>query len=175
MGKLIRMDFITHLAALLVGGLLFGALAWFFQAARIGADLSDARLEVAEQKHQKTEERLAGEMRARQLEDHFNAKDRESARVASLKERADAQRLADLRADRDRMRDERDEALANFAKADAQAQLEYVTALDAVFGECSERYEAMAGAAAGHARDAQRLWDAWNEWPEWVERPVTGD
>lgn len=164
-----------NLIPILVLSFLSGLGTWFFQAARLGADLADSRMEVAQLNHQATTEKLAGERRARQLEDSFNEKARIAATVARDRERADAQRIADLRADRDRMRDERDEALANFAKADAQAQLEYVTALDAVFGECSERYEAMAGAAAGHARDAQRLWDAWNEWPEWVERPVTGD
>ena len=153
-----------NLIPILVLSVLSGLGTWFFQAARLGADLADSRMEVAQLNHQATTEKLAGERRARQLEDSFNEKARIAATVARDRERADAQRIADLRADRERLRGERDQALASFAQATAEAQLEYVTALDAVFGECSAEYEAMAGKAAGHASDAQELWDRWPEY-----------
>ncbi|MEN6584492.1 MAG: hypothetical protein ABFE02_00385 [Sulfuricella sp.] len=163
-GSLIRPQFITHLVVALVAGLLFGALAWFFQAARLGADLSDSRMEVAQLKGQATADQLAGEIRARKLKEHFDETAERAASLARDRERADAQRLAALRAERDGLRLERDQALASFAQATPEAQLEYVTTLDAVFGECSAEYEAMAGKAAGHASDAQELWDRWPEY-----------
>lgn len=153
-----------NLIPILVLSFLSGLGTWFFQAARLGADLADSRMEVAQLNHQATTEKLAGERRARQLEDSFNEKARIAATVARDRERADAQRIADLRADRERLRGERDEALTRFAQATPEAQLEYVTALDSVFGECSAEYEAMAGKAAGHASDAQELWDRWPEY-----------
>lgn len=164
MGSLIRREFITNLAVAMVAGLLMGALAWFFQAARLGADLSDSQMEVAQLKEQAKADQLAGERRARQLEAYFNEKADQAATAARDRERADARRLDAVRAERDRLRLERDEALTRFAQATPEAQLEYVTALDAVFGECAERYEAMAGKAAGHASDAQELWDRWPEY-----------
>ena len=163
-GGLIRPQFITHLVVALVAGLLLGALAWFFQAARLGADLSDSQIEVAQLKEQAKADQLAGERRARQLEAHFNEKADQAATAARDRERADARRLDAVRAERDRLRLERDEALTRFAQAPPEAQLEYVTALDAVFGECTAEYEAMAGKAAGHASDAQELWDRWPEY-----------
>lgn len=150
-----------NLIPILVLSFLSGLGTWFFQAARLGADLADSRMEVAQLNHQATTEKLAGERRARQLEDSFNEKARIAATVARDRERADARRLDAVRAERDRLRLERDEALTRFAQATPEAQLEYVTALDAVFGECAERYEAMAGAAAGHASDVVLLSESW--------------
>lgn len=158
-------------ALMLALALVVGLLVGFFQESRLGAQLAEVRLESSQYRAEVLAEKASAAERVRKVEGDFNAKANQAAGVARDRERADAQRLAALRSDRERMRAERDEALARFAEATTEAQAEYVATLDAVFGECSERYEAMAGAAAGHSVDAQELWD---RWPEYSAEQVTG-
>lgn len=155
-----------NLIPILVLSLLSGLGAWFFQAARLGAELADVRLEASQLRADVSAEQLAGERRARELESHFNEKTAKAADAARDRERADAVRLAAIRADGERMRNERDEAIGRFAQATAEAKAEYASALNAVFGECQVEYQSMAAAAAGHATDAQQLWDGWPVSPD---------
>lgn len=149
---------------MLVPAIVVGLLVWFFQEARLGAELAEVRLESSQYRAEVLAEKASAAERVRKVEGDFNAKYQTAVNAARDRERADARRLDAVRAERDRLRLERDEALTRFAQATPEAQLEYVTALDAVFGECTERYEAMAGKAAGHASDAQELWDRWPEY-----------
>lgn len=66
-----------------------------------------------------------------------------------------------LRRQSDSLRNTLADAEQRFATASASAQLEYVTTLGAVHGECNQRYSELATKATGHANDVQTLINAW--------------
>lgn len=161
MGKLIRLEFITHLVALLVGGLLFGALAWFFQAARLGADVADVRLEASQYRSDVQAEKHAGVQRLRKAEGFHNARYDTAIRNAGTRERA-------LRASRDsarnvaeRVQRKLDAADQRLAAASREAAIEYGLALSKVFGQCKDRYRELGARADGHASDVATCHAAW--------------
>lgn len=161
MGKLIRLEFITHLAALLVGGLLFGALGWFFQEARLGVDAAEARAEAAQYKSDVATERGLAQIRVRQAEGAANAKWEKALSEAGVRERA----LRDSRRALERtaagLQQQLDAAEQRLATATREAAIEYGVAVNRVLGVCKARYGRLAELADGHASDVRTCRDAW--------------
>lgn len=141
--------------------ILAGLLVWFFQEARLGADLADERLQAGEYREQVTTERSAANTRVRKAEQAVTAK-YQGALNASLKREA-LQRLEldGLRRVNDGLRDQNADAARRLAAAPPAAVLEYATALGVVFEDCRAAYGDMAAKAAGHASDVVTAHDAW--------------
>lgn len=161
MGKLIRLGFITHLAALLVGGLLFGSLVWFFQAARLGADVADVRLEASQYRADVATERGLGQVRARQAEGAANAKWGKAISEAGVRERALRASRRALERTAAGLQQQLDAADQRLATATREAAIEYGTAVNRVLGVCKARYGRLAELADGHASDVRTCRDAW--------------
>lgn len=148
---------ITHGAVAILAGLL----VWFFQEARLGADLADERLQAVQFREQITSERSAADKRVAKAS--ANAAEKyQGALNASLKREA-LQRLEldGLRRVNDGLRDQNADAARRLAAAPPAAVLEYAAALGVVFEDCRAAYGDMAAKAAGHASDVVTAHDAW--------------
>ena len=87
---------------------------------------------------------------------------------ASKAAAAAATRIHRLSADRDRLRAAADglrndlaTAALRLPDATPDAVIEYATALDSVFLDCTARYEQLATKADGHASDVQTMIESW--------------
>lgn len=150
-----------NLIPILVLSFLSGLGTWFFQAARLGADLADSRMEVAQLNHQATTEKLAGERRARQLEDSFNEKARIAATAARDRESSLRADLVAVRDASQRLRDQQADAATRIATAPTSTLADYTITLSAVFEDCRAAYAGMGEVAQRHADDARTLVEAW--------------
>ena len=156
---------ITHLAAALIAG----AGVWYFQAARLGADLADERLQASQYREQIADERTAAARRVLAVERKVNDK-YQGALNDAIKKQAAMQAAADrARSERDGLRKQLSDAEQRFADASPTACIEYASTLSRVFGQCSQRYTELAIRADGHAADAATCRAAWPVIPQTKE------
>ena len=148
-----RLTIYTALAAAVAGA----ALAWYFQAARLGAELADERLQASQYRKQIADERTVNEKYQGALND-------------ALQKQATLQAAADrARRERDGMRKQLSDAEQRLADASPAALIEYARSLNNVFGQCSQRYAELAIRADGHAADAATCRAAWPVIPQTKE------
>ena len=148
---------VTHLAAALIAG----AGVWYFQAARLGADLADERLQASQYREQIADERTAAARRVLAVERKVNDK-YQGALNDAIKKQAAMQAAADrARSERDGLRKQLSDAEQRLADASPTACIEYASTLSRVFGQCSQRYTELAIRADGHAADAATCRAAW--------------
>ncbi|WP_103018098.1 hypothetical protein [Alicycliphilus denitrificans] len=148
---------ITHAAAAVLAGLL----VWFFQDARLGADLADERLRSAQYHAQITAERAAanarvakvGELIAGVYQGVLNDAIQKQTTLQAAADRAGRQR--------DSLRKQLSDAEQRIADAPAAAVREYAATANQLLGQCSSRYTEVAKLADGHAADAATCRAAW--------------
>lgn len=156
---------ITHLAAALIAG----AGVWYFQAARLGADLADERLQSSEYRHQVTTERAAANARVAQVGQQI-AGTYQGALNDAISKQATLQAAADrARRERDGLRQQLSDAEQRIADAPAAAVREYAATANKLLGQCSERCAELAIRADGHAADAATCRAAWPVIPQTKE------
>ena len=152
-----RLSFYTHIAAAVLAGLL----VWFFQAARLGADLADERLQSSEYRNQITAERAASNARVAKASRDVAA-NYQGALNDAIKKQATLQAAADrARRERDSLQHKLSDAEQRIADAPAAAVREYAATANKLLGQCSERYAELAIRADGHATDAATCRTAW--------------
>ncbi|MBL5979708.1 hypothetical protein JAO85_20735 [Comamonas sp. NyZ500] len=157
-----RLTIYTSLAAAAAGA----ALAWYFQAARIGAELADERLQASQYREQIADERTAAGRRVLAVERTVNEK-YQGALNDVIQKQAALQAAADrARRERDGLRKQLSDAEQRLADASPAALIEYASTLSRVFGQCSQRYTALAIRADGHATDAATCRAAWPVIPQ---------
>lgn len=129
----------------------------------IGATVNGWRLngEIKEIKAEHAQAELEFQARARVQEHTWNTKIQEAANAANKREEI-------LRADADRarsaaigLRGQLADINRRLPELAEQAVRQYAAALGDVFGECTERYTALAEKAGGHASDVQTLMGSW--------------
>lgn len=147
----------THSAVAILAGLL----VWYFQEARLGADLADERLQAGQYREQITTERSAADKRVAKAS--ASAADKyQGALNASLKKQAALQADADsARHERDSLRKQLSDAEQRFADASRAALVDYARTANQLLGKCSDRYTELAKRADGHAADAATCLAAW--------------
>lgn len=152
-----RLSLYTHIAV----AVLAGALVWFFQAARLGADLADERLQSSTYREQITAERAEAGRRVLAVERTVTA-NYQGALNDAIKKHATLQAAADrARRERDGLRKQLSDAEQRIADAPAAAVREYAATANKLLGQCSERYAELAIRADGHAADAATCRAAW--------------
>ena len=157
-----RLTIYASLAAAAAGA----ALAWSFQAARLGAELADERLQAIQYREQIADERTAAGRRVLAVERTVNAT-YQGALNDAIQKQAGLQAAADrARRERDGMRKQLSDAEQRLADASPAALVEYARALGKVFGQCSQRYAELAIRADGHAADAATCRAAWPVIPQ---------
>ena len=153
---------VTHLAAAIAAG----TGIWFYQAARLGADLADERLQASQYREQITAERAAAGRRLLAVERTVNDK-YQGALNDAISKQASLQAAADrARRERDGLRKQLSDAEQRLADASPAACIEYASTLNRVFGQCSQRYTELAIRADGHAADAATCRAAWPVIPQ---------
>ena len=152
-----RLSLYIHIAV----AVLAGVLVWFFQAARLGADLADERLQASTYREQITTERAAANARVAKVSRDMAA-NYQGALNDAIKKQATLQAAADRsRRERDSLRQQLSDAEQRLADASPAALIEYARSLNHVFGQCSQRYAELAIRADGHAADAATCRAAW--------------
>lgn len=152
-----RLTIYASLAAAAAGA----ALAWSFQAARLGAELADERLQASQYREQIADERTAAGRRVLAVERTVNAT-YQGALNDAIQKQVGLQAAADrTRRERDGLRKQLSEAEQRLADASPAALIEYARSLGKVFGQCSQRYTELAIRADGHAADAATCRAAW--------------
>ena len=147
--------------ACLLSALLGAVLAWCFQAVRLGAELSDERLQASQYREQIAEERTAAGRRVLAVERSINEKYQGVLNEARQKQ-AVLQAAADRAGrERDGLRKQLSAAEQRFADAAPSALMEYASTVNQLFGQCSERCTELAARADGHAADAATCRAAW--------------
>ena len=147
--------------ACLLSALLGAVLAWCFQAARLGAELGDERLQASQYREQIADERSAAGRRVLAVERSINEKYQGVLNEARQKQ-AVLQAAADRAGrERDGLRKQLSAAEQRFADAAPSALIEYASTVNQLFGQCSERYTELAARADGHATDAATCRAAW--------------
>ena len=148
---------VTHLAAAIAAG----TGIWFYQAARLGADLADERLQASQYREQITAERSAANARVAKVSADMATK-YQGALNDAIKKQAAMQAAADrARRERDGLRKQLSHAEQRLADASPAACIEYASTISRVFGQCSQRYTELAIRADGHAADAATCRAAW--------------
>ena len=148
---------ITHGAVAILAGLL----VWFFQEARLGADLADERLQAGQFREQVTSERSAADKRVAKASASAAEKYQGALNAARDREALLRRDRDQLLAVADGLREQSADAGRRLASAPPAAVLEYATALGVVFEDCRAAYGDMAAKAAGHASDVVTAHDAW--------------
>lgn len=148
---------ITHGAVAALAALL----VWYFQEARLGADLAEARLETTTQQLATSTAQRAADARVRQAEQAMTTKYQGALNAARDREALLRRDRDHLLAVADGLREQSTDAARRLASAPPAAVLEYATALGVVFEDCRAAYGDMAAKAAGHAADVQTLGAAW--------------
>ena len=162
-----RLTVYSHIAV----AVLAGVLVWYFQDARLGADLADERLQASQYREQITTERAAANARVAKVSRDIAA-DYQGALNDALKKQATLQAAADRsRRERDSLRKQLSDAEQRLADASTAACIEYAATLNNVFGQCSQRYPELAIRADGHAADAATCRAAWPVIPQTKENP----
>ena len=160
-----RLTVYSHIAV----AVLAGVLVWYFQAARLGADLADERLQAITYQGQVITERAAAGRRLLAVERTVNA-NYQGALNDAIKKQATLQAAADrARRERDGLRKQLSDAEQRLADASPAALIEYASTLSRVFGQCSQRYTELAIRADGHAADAATCRAAWPVIPQTKE------
>lgn len=155
----------THIAA----AILAGVLVWFFQSARLGADLADERLQSSHYREQVTRERAAADTRVARASESVAATYQGALNDAIAKQ-TKLQASADrARRERDGLRQQLNDAEQRLASASVAALIEYASTTNELLGECSERYTEVAAKADGHATDAATCNAAWPVIPQTME------
>ena len=153
----------------LLAAALGAALAWYFQAARLGADLADERLLASQYREQIADERTAAGRRLLAVERTVNDK-YQGALNAAIQKQTALQAAADrAHRERDGLRKQLSDAEQRLADASPAALIEYASTLNRVFGQCSQRYTELAIRADGHAADAATCRAAWPVIPQTKE------
>ncbi|UUC95585.1 hypothetical protein [Comamonas sp. C11] len=156
---------ITHIAA----AALAAAGVWYFQEARLGADLADERLQASQYRVQIADERTAAGRRLLAVERTVNDK-YQGALNDAIQKQAGLQAAADrARRERDGMRKQLSDAEQRLADASPSALIEYASTLNSLFGQCVERYTELGFKADGHAADAATCRAAWPVIPQTKE------
>ncbi|NIF82787.1 hypothetical protein F3J24_04600 [Comamonas sp. Tr-654] len=157
-----RLTLYTSLAAAVAGA----ALAWHFQAARLGAELADERLQASQYRQQIDDECTAAGLRVLAVERTVNDK-YQGALNDAIQKQVGLQAAADrARLERDGLRKQLSDAEQRLADASPATLIEYARALNHVFGQCSQRYAELAIRADGHAADAATCRAAWPVIPQ---------
>jgi len=152
-----RLSLYTHIAV----AVLAAVLAWFYQEARLGADLADERLQASQYREQVTAERATANARVAKVGELI-AGTYQGALNDALKKQATSQAAADrARRERDGMQHKLSDAEQRLADASPAALIEYASTLNRVFGQCVSRYQELAERADGHAADAATCRAAW--------------
>ena len=152
-----RLNLYIHIAV----AVLAGVLVWFFQAARLGADLADERLQASTYREQITTERAAANARVAKVSRDMAA-NYQGALNDAIKKQATLQAAADRsRRERDSLRQQLSDAEQRLADASPAALIEYARSLNHVFGQCSQRYAELAAVADGHVSTIRLMQDAW--------------
>ena len=155
----------THLAVALIAG----AGVWYFQAARLGADLADERLQASQYREQVTSERAAANARVAHV-GQLIAGTYQGALNDAISKQATLQAAADrARRERDRLQLKLSDAEQRLVDASPAACIEYASTLSRVFGQCSQRYTELAIRADGHSADAATCRAAWPVIPQTKE------
>lgn len=144
----------THVAAALVALALGFGGGWQTQDWRFTAQVSKLEKKHAEATAQAVTEALDETVR------HQKAKDA-ALRNAQARAKRDAADAADARLVADGLRSDLDTQRMHMLDAARSALLEYASAANLVFGECSRRLEEMGRAAQGHSSDVRTLTEAW--------------
>lgn len=148
---------ITHAVVAVLAGLL----VWFFQEARLGANLADERLQASQYREQVTTERSAANARVAKVSQDVADK-YQGALNDALKKQTTLQAAATRAGrERDSLRKQLSDAEQRLADASPAALIEYASTLNRVFGQCSQRYAELAIRADGHAADAATCRAAW--------------
>ena len=156
-----NLTLITHLVAAMVAA----AAAWAFQGARMDAAVADVRLEMSEAKTKAVGEKLQAVKEARADERAINKTYVEALNAARIRETTLRRDVAAAGAQSDGLREQAAEAARRLAAAPPAAVLEYATAVNQLFADCSRSYQELAGKADGHAADVETLRDAWPSKP----------
>ena len=148
---------ITHAVA----AFIVGVLVWFFQAARLGAELADERLQAAQYREQVTLERAQANARVAQAGQQV-AKAYQGALNDAISKQATLQAAA-TRAGRERdgLREQLSDAKQRIATASAAAVAEYAATAGELLAQCGEEVTGLAAKADGHAADAATCQAAW--------------
>ena len=155
-----NLTLITHLVAALAAA----AGMWVFQDARMDAAVAEVRLE-------QTNERLGAVSQARVDERVVNKTYQEALNAARTREISLRRDRDAARAESDGLRDQAADAARRLADAPPSAVLEYATAVNQLFADCSRSYQELAGKADGHSLDVRTLSEAW---PVIPPRPAAG-
>ena len=150
----------THLAAAVIAALA----AWFFQDNRYAAELAEQALT------HKTAE-LDAVSRVRSDERAITKTYQEALNAARIRENTLRRDVAAAGAQSDGLREQAAEAARRLAAAPPAAVLEYATAVNQLFADCSRSYQELAGKADGHSLDVRTLSEAW---PVIPPRPDAG-
>ncbi len=155
-----NLTLITHLIAATVAA----AGVWVFQDARMDAAVADVRLE-------QSNERISAVSQARSDERAVNKTYQEALNAARTREISLRRDRDAARAESDGLRDQAADAARRLADAPPATVLEYATAVNQLFADCSRSHQELAGKADGHAADVRTFREAW---PVIPPRPVAG-
>ena len=148
---------ITHAVA----AFIVGVLVWFFQAARMGAELADERLQAAQYREQVTTERAAANARVAQAGQQV-ATAYQGALNDAIKTQATLQAAATRAGrERDSLREQLSDAEQRIATASASAVAEYASTAGELLAECSRSYQELAREADGHVASVRLMRAAW--------------
>ena len=148
---------ITHAVA----AFIVGVLVWFFQAARLGASLSDERLQAAQYREQVTLERAQANARVAQAGQQV-AKAYQGALNDAIKTQATLQAAATRAGrERDSLREQLSTARQRITTASASAVAEYAATAGELLAQCGDEVAGLAAKADGHANDAATCRAAW--------------
>ena len=137
-----------------VAAIVAAAAAWAFQDARYNAELAEQALT------HKTAE-LDAVSRVRSDERAITKTYQEALNAARIRENTLRRDVAAAGAQSDGLREQAAEAARRLAAAPPAAVLEYATAVNQLFADCSRSYQELAGKADGHAADVRTLIEAW--------------
>ena len=147
-----------------VAAIVAAAAAWAFQDARYAAELAEQALT------HKTAE-LDAVSRVRSDERAITKTYQEALNAARIRENTLRRDVAAAGAQSDGLREQAAEAARRLAAAPPAAVLEYATAVNQLFADCSRSYQELAGKADGHSLDVRTLSEAW---PVIPPRPAAG-
>lgn len=128
--------------------------AWTVQKNKYELRISGRERELSQQAFKQLEVAHAETIRLQDTTD--------KAEQGARKREFDLVRLVGaVRSERDRLRDQLSATSLQLPQATDEAVRQYAAALTPVFGQCTERLEAVAREADGHASDSMKLQEAW--------------
>lgn len=156
-----RLSLYTHIAV----AMLAGVLVWYFQAARLGADLADERLQASTYREQVTTERAAANARVAQAGQQVATAYQGALNDAISKQSTLQAAATRTRTERDSLREQLSDAQQRLATASTTALVEYAAAASDVLAQCAGEVTELAAKADGHAADAATCRAAWPVMP----------